>query len=170
MPVDYVALKKNFVETSLESLENSEKNILLLEKEYNDELVGSIFRSIHSIKGSAGMFGLDNLSKMSHVFENYLSFFRKNQKTLTSSDTNFILKGVDVLRGLLKDIDNSQNIDCKDLIKEFSSKLLNFENKTDFNLNGTPPSSTEKIKIMLYQKKMTLNSTFQLFFLIKRRH
>ena len=145
MPVDYVTLKKNFVETSLESLENSEKNILLLEKEYNDELVSSIFRSIHSIKGSAGMFELDNLSKMSHVFENYLSFFRKHQKTFTFSDTDLILKGVDVLRDLLKDIDNSQNIDCEDLIKEFSSKLLSFEKKIDFSLNGDSPSSTEKI-------------------------
>lgn len=43
------------------------------------ETINAMFRSVHSIKGGAGAFGLDRLIKFAHAFENVLDDLRSNK-------------------------------------------------------------------------------------------
>ena len=69
-----------FVQESLEHLETVEPNLLVMEEHGPDtdpEVVNSLFRGVHSIKGSAGFFGLENISRLSHTMENLLGKARE---------------------------------------------------------------------------------------------
>jgi two-component system, chemotaxis family, sensor kinase CheA len=65
------------------------------------ETYNLIFRTAHTIKGSAGIFGLDALVKFAHVVENVLERLRSNQLTLTDELVNLLLASNDHLRRLL---------------------------------------------------------------------
>ena len=70
------ALQTFFVE-SRELLEAMEESLLTLESEPDDkEAIGAIFRAAHTIKGSGGLFGLDDIVAFTHVVENVLDRVR----------------------------------------------------------------------------------------------
>ncbi|MFN2355280.1 MAG: Hpt domain-containing protein, partial [Desulfopila sp.] len=59
-----------FLVEATEILEQLEESLLELEDAPdNDELVGSIFRALHTIKGSGAMFGFDRVSSFTHEVE-----------------------------------------------------------------------------------------------------
>ena len=58
---------------SAELLEELEKNLLILEASPDDkDVINSIFRAIHTIKGSSGIVGLESVENFAHVTENLL--------------------------------------------------------------------------------------------------
>ncbi len=63
----------------------------------NSELLNAIFRGIHTIKGSAAMFGLDCLSECSHELENLLNSLREGGLALTPEVVDVVLQGLDAL-------------------------------------------------------------------------
>lgn len=63
----------------------------------NSELLNAIFRGIHTIKGSAAMFGLDCLSECSHELENLLNSLREGGLSLTPEVVDVVLQGLDAL-------------------------------------------------------------------------
>jgi two-component system, chemotaxis family, sensor kinase CheA len=65
------------------------------------ETYNLIFRTAHTIKGSAGIFGLEALVKFAHVVENVLERLRSDQLTLTDELVNLLLASNDHLRRLL---------------------------------------------------------------------
>jgi len=79
------ALNTFFIE-SREMLDNMESCLLDLEKDsLNSESMNALFRSVHTIKGSAGMFGLEAIERFTHVVENVLDDVR-NGKIPVDSD------------------------------------------------------------------------------------
>ena len=70
-------LKKNFIISTEEELDQMEGALLVLEKLSDEvdtaEYIDTIFRNIHSIKGNAGFIGLDPIERLSHKAENVLS-------------------------------------------------------------------------------------------------
>ena len=69
--------KELFFTESKEMLESIESCLLQLEKNFKDEeAIHTLFRSVHTIKGSSGMFGFENIERFSHVFENVLDDVR----------------------------------------------------------------------------------------------
>lgn len=68
---------QTFITESRELLEDMETALLSVEQaEEKDELVNAIFRAAHTIKGSAGLFGLDHIVKFTHVVESVLDQVR----------------------------------------------------------------------------------------------
>jgi two-component system chemotaxis sensor kinase CheA len=65
------------------------------------ELLNSIFRSAHSIKGGAGSFGMKNLTHFTHSLENLLDRMRSLEMRATDEVIGILLQSVDVLRDLL---------------------------------------------------------------------
>jgi two-component system chemotaxis sensor kinase CheA len=62
---------KEFLVESHENLEQLERDLVVLEKDpRNRERLASIFRSIHTIKGTCGFFGFSKLEAVTHVGEN----------------------------------------------------------------------------------------------------
>ena len=73
---------------------------LLLELERaggDDGLVGSIFREIHTLKGSSAVAGLDQFSRCAHDLETLLDDVRSGERAVTSADVDVLLAGVDRL-------------------------------------------------------------------------
>ena len=129
-------------------LEDSESNVLSIEDNACDyETINAIFRSIHSIKGSAGFLGLTKMQKLSHELETLLDKVRKDEITITQEIINISLSSIDALRklrdnleitvntelGKIKDSDSSpkeQPIDIQPLIDTIVS-ILNREIKQE---------------------------------------
>lgn len=66
-----------FVSEAKELLEDMESALLGLEKDQNDpELINQVFRAVHTIKGSAGLFGFEDIIDFTHVVENVLDDIR----------------------------------------------------------------------------------------------
>ncbi len=64
------------------------------------ETVNAVFRAVHSIKGGAGAFGLDDLVAFAHVFETTLDCVRSNRLEPTQDVLKVMLKSADVLADL----------------------------------------------------------------------
>jgi len=76
------ALQTFYVEAQ-EHLESMENAFLHMDDgNVNDEVLNEIFRSAHTIKGSAGIFGLDHIVNFTHVVENVLDRARENEITI----------------------------------------------------------------------------------------
>jgi len=69
-----------FYEDASEQLSIMEEALLdISESGVNDENMGGLFRAMHTIKGTAGMFGFDNLVSFTHIAENLLDEMRSNK-------------------------------------------------------------------------------------------
>jgi two-component system chemotaxis sensor kinase CheA len=75
-----------FVVESRELLVNMEDGLLGLEHEDNStDTIGAIFRAAHTIKGSAGLFGLDHIVSFTHVVESVLDMLRNEEIPVSSA-------------------------------------------------------------------------------------
>ena len=68
---------QDFIDEAGSHIEQIESHLIKLASNLNDqELVNQLFRSVHSIKGTAGFFGLDNIVKLSHSMESLFGAVR----------------------------------------------------------------------------------------------
>ena len=92
----------DFLLESQENLERVEQEFVRLEQEPgNPELLGDIFRAIHSIKGSAGFLRLAHLEEVAHVAEEVLGQLRAGKLALNEPIMNCLLQAVDGIRSML---------------------------------------------------------------------
>ncbi|MGD0052532.1 MAG: chemotaxis protein CheA [Vulcanimicrobiaceae bacterium] len=66
------------------------------------EIVNSLFRALHTIKGSAGMLEFAAVQQVAHKLENVFDLLRKDHMPLTESGVNLLFEGRDVLTGLVR--------------------------------------------------------------------
>ena len=70
-------LLSEFLTETSESLDSLDSELVRLEQNPNDpELLGNIFRLVHTIKGTCGFLGLPRLESVAHAGENVLGNFR----------------------------------------------------------------------------------------------
>ena len=92
-----------FKAETLSQLEHLEEVILKMEQGNSvSDGVSELFRVMHSIKGTAGFFGLDALGKLAHLAETLLSAIRDHQAKMTQKVTNLLLDTVDLLGQMLQ--------------------------------------------------------------------
>ena len=97
---------REFLIESNENLANLDREIVELEQHPEDaELISSVFRTIHTIKGTSGFFGFDLLGAVAHITENILSQVREGQRKLTPELISLILEAVDKIKALLAKIE-----------------------------------------------------------------
>jgi len=112
-----------FLVESSENLDQLDNDLLVLEEDpSNAEVMGSIFRTIHTIKGTCGFLGFNKLEKVSHVGENLLSRLRDGALTLTEERTSALLKMVDAIRQMLTSIEKAGN-DGEETFPELIERL-----------------------------------------------
>ncbi|MFC1744991.1 chemotaxis protein CheW [Candidatus Riflebacteria bacterium] len=119
-------LIEEFVIESKEHLATIEDDFLTLEKQKENpdlELVNSIFRPIHSIKGASGFLGLERIGELSHNMETLLSRIREGEIKPGNELIDALLKGVDSLNNMLDDIENSNETEIKSLVELLESHL-----------------------------------------------
>lgn len=115
--------KEKFKEEAYEHINELEKNLLELEKDpENIDFVEKIFRSMHTIKGGAAMFGFDNINHFTHNLENIYDEVRNGKIEITKELLTLTLESVDHIKTLLEDKDESSNSEL-----EAKEKLLSVE-------------------------------------------
>lgn len=103
-----------FLEDTREHLADIESDLLDIEEsgeDFDPELVNKVFRTAHSIKGSAGFLALNNVRDLSHKIENVLDMVRSREMVPTSQVVNVVLKAFDKLEELIDNIQVSEEID-----------------------------------------------------------
>jgi two-component system chemotaxis sensor kinase CheA len=84
---------QTFLDESRELLFDMENILLELETRPSEaELQNALFRCVHTVKGSAGMFGLDHVVAFTHVVENVLDRLRAHEITLSRALANLLLR------------------------------------------------------------------------------
>ncbi len=102
MKIDLSQFRQTFIQESVEHIASMETGLLSLRSAPDDvELLNSIFRSAHSIKGGAGSFGMHNLVQFTHSLENLLDRLRSMEMHATDEVIGILLRSVDVLQILL---------------------------------------------------------------------
>ena len=112
MSMDLQRFHATFFEESREGLDAMEAGLLALEDGLQDpEVINSVFRAAHSIKGGAGTFGFDAIASLTHVLETLLDELRAGKRALESNAVDAMLASVDVLRALLREAEHGQAAD-----------------------------------------------------------
>jgi HPt (histidine-containing phosphotransfer) domain-containing protein len=104
-------LVQSFVEDCREHLDSIESALMDIEAaggHQNPELVNSVFRLAHSIKGGAGMLGLDNIKTLAHKLENVLHMVRSKELFPGHAVVDVLLKGFDRLTALVDNVHESE--------------------------------------------------------------
>ncbi|EIL96851.1 chemotaxis protein CheA [Rhodanobacter thiooxydans] len=100
--VDLTQFHKTFFEESLEGLDAMEAALLALDSGSTDhELVHTIFRAAHSIKGGAATFGFADVAAFTHVAESLLEEVRSERRGVDAELIDLLLRSVDCLRAML---------------------------------------------------------------------
>jgi len=99
-------LTREFLIESQEGLDRMERCLTELEERPEDAgLIGDIFRSVHTIKGTTGFLGFKRLEKLAHAGENLLGLLREGKLTADEPITTGLLALMDGLRSILKCIE-----------------------------------------------------------------
>ena len=102
MAFDMSQFYQVFFEETAEHLANLETLLLEVDRlDPDQEQLNAIFRAAHSIKGSSGTFGFNDMMEVTHVLETLLDRIRKGEQALTEEMVDAFLVAGDVLGGLL---------------------------------------------------------------------
>ncbi len=99
---------RDFLVESNENLDQLDRDLVTLEKDPTArEVLASIFRTIHTIKGTTGFLGFSRLESVAHVGENLLSSLRDGRLLLNVEITSALLAMVDAVRQMLVNIETT---------------------------------------------------------------
>jgi two-component system, chemotaxis family, sensor kinase CheA len=114
MTVDLTQFHAAFFEESFEALDAMEAALLKLDVGAPEpELVNTIFRVAHSIKGGSATFGFSEIASFTHSLETLLDELRSGAMPVTVAVSDLLLKSVDVLRAMLRAVQAKQPIDSQ---------------------------------------------------------
>jgi two-component system chemotaxis sensor kinase CheA len=117
--------QKIFEEESRDLLQQAESTLLLLEDDIdNDELINDLFRAIHTIKGSAGIFGFDSVVSFTHVAESVMGQLRDKELTLNEDLMNLLLDSIDQTSKLVAHALNNTELVISDSLRKTGEGLL----------------------------------------------
>ena len=125
-----------FLIESHENLDQLDQDLVALEREPGSrELLSSIFRTVHTIKGTCGFLAFGTLESVAHVGESLLSRLRDGEMTLTPELTTILLEMVDAVRSLLASIEQTGcegDADYSEMVERLNAVL---------NGSGAPASA-----------------------------
>lgn len=97
-----------FLTETNESLEELDQDIVNLEQNPNDaDLLGKIFRLVHTIKGTCGFLSLPRLEKTAHHAENVLGRFRDGDLKVTAEYVTLIFESLDRIKFIVAEIEKT---------------------------------------------------------------
>ncbi|WP_027246044.1 chemotaxis protein CheA [Leisingera daeponensis] len=106
------SIQDTFFEECEELLEATDEGLTAIEGgDHNPEVVNAIFRAVHSIKGGAGAFGLDDLVAFAHRFETVFDEVRSNRLELDGKLVQLLLRSSDHLSALVEAARDGGQID-----------------------------------------------------------
>lgn len=113
-----------FIGESQEHILDAEASLLRLEDTPDDmELIDSVFRAFHTLKGCAGFLDLDRVVAFAHDVETLLVSVRSGSSTLTSPSIGLLLECCDVMSLMLDAFSNRNDAPDEELVARLSSQL-----------------------------------------------
>lgn len=101
---------QDFLIESNQNLSRVEQEILALEESPGDQqILGSIFRSFHTVKGTCGFLGFGKLETITHQAENLLAELRDGKRECTPALASLILETLDIVQHELGAIEATGN-------------------------------------------------------------
>lgn len=136
MSIDMAQFHQVFFEESFEGLEVMETGLMDLEPgTADDEVINSIFRAAHSIKGGSGTFGFKAIADFTHVMETLLDEMRDGKRDITTENADILLRSVDCLREMLEAAQNGDDADAE--------RVQQHQGELEQELNKKPGSLPE---------------------------
>lgn len=112
---DMQEILEDFLIEAFELIEQLDQDLVELENNPEDlELLNSIFRVAHTIKGSSSFLNLDTLTELTHHMEDVLNKARKGELSITPVVMDTVLESIDMMKALLysvRDTGSDQNDD-----------------------------------------------------------
>lgn len=142
---------KEFLIESYDNLDQLDRDLVSLEKDpASKEILSSIFRTIHTIKGTCGFLSFSKLESVSHVGESLLSLLREGKLVMNPQIADGLLKLVDAIREMLACIESTR----KETEKDFSS-LVNLLNELQTGNPATiAPKAADPVVESALEKKV----------------
>ena len=101
---------KEFLIESYENLDQLDRDLVTLEQDpHSQSTLASVFRTIHTIKGTCGFLGFGKLESLAHVGESLLCKLRERELLLDPDITSGLLAQVDAIRQMLESIEQIGN-------------------------------------------------------------
>ena len=114
MTIDLTQFHDAFFEESFEALDSMEAALLKLDIGAPEpELINTIFRVAHSIKGGSATFGFSGIASFTHSCETLLDELRSGGMQVTTEISDLLLKTVDIMREMLRATQAKQQIDMQ---------------------------------------------------------
>jgi len=92
-----------FIPEAQEYLESLESQLLRLEKgQHSPEVIDQLFRTAHTLKGSAYTVGFQSIGDLTHYVEDFMGAVREGRVKILPEHTDVLLRSVDVVRLLMR--------------------------------------------------------------------
>ena len=121
---DMKEIVESFIVETNEIFEKLDNEILQLEKNSEDkELINSIFRAVHTVKGTSGFLSFEQMSALAHKFEDVLNKLRRGEINFKPAMLDPMLEAFDLMKVLLKQVVDRdiRDIDLGPTIKKLES-------------------------------------------------
>ncbi len=144
-----------FIAESSELMDNVIQDIVAIEQNQDEEMINSIFRAVHTIKGTSSFLGFNALSELAHKGEDILGMIRKGQMKTDLETTDVLLDAFDLMKLMIEDIRTrgTDNRDTSSIVEKLAG-LLSSNKKTA----GAYPEEKKKIgEILVEEKILTKN-------------
>lgn len=153
-----------FFEEANELLESLEGYLLSLEENPTDkEIISAVFRIMHTIKGSSGMFGFDAISSFTHEVESAFDAIRNGVAPVTPEVIKLTLQSRDHILAMLGG--NNSKEESARLIEEFKQVMSSFKNNKETvatpqeQVVTTKTSEPNNVPVTVPIKKTTVASS-----------
>lgn len=140
---------ESFIVETKEILENLDVDLVELEKTPEDaELLNKIFRSFHTIKGTAGFLGLNKLQKVTHRCEDILNKLRKGEAKVDSEIMDGVLDSYDKLKALLTaiEVNHNEDVEISGTLTTLDNLITSLEGKKA-GAKAAPAPETAEVKV-----------------------
>lgn len=166
-------LLENFIGEARELIEAVGKDLLALESSPgNPEIINSLFRNIHTLKGASGVIdGITPFTQLAHVMEDLLQKVRDGVQTLSNEDIDLLLACLDQLVAWVDDLENDETLpkDASEKSQELQNELNKLlhpdQGNTDIVSTGSngdatavPVSSITWMPVLSLEEKNKLDS------------
>lgn len=141
--IDMEKFRRSFLDEAAELLEQVNEDVLKIEADDDPELVNSVFRSIHTIKGSAAGFGFEHISAFTHHLETLLDRLRNKDLEVSGELVDSILKAADGIYEMVTAAKEGReySVDEAGIIAELES-YMNPEAATSPETKDTAPAES----------------------------
>lgn len=140
----------DFVLESVEHLEEIESNVISLEQDpENMEIIHTMFRAFHTIKGLSGFVEHTIIQEIAHKTETMMDLCRKQELKVNKDIVDAILKSADFIKRLCEDIDSVKD-------HEYLANISKHNEVLEKLASPNAPEEAQKEEVLVYEQPATV--------------